>query len=119
MAKAKETPSIHMELGKLKDLIRKSVSLIKEAKNDRTAHNADIQAAREALEAQGIPKRALSMAMSYSELDADQRAGFDVAYTILREALGCPFDGQLFDAEGQPATSGKKAKPAPEHVPLN
>lgn len=118
-AQPKETPQIRMELGKLRQLIRDKVGVIQGAQSDRLAHNSDIQAARTELEAQGIPKKALAAAMAYLGWDADARAGFDNAYVIVREALGCPMEDQLFDHKGEPTDAatgagkkGAKSQPA-------
>lgn len=120
MSKPKAPNSTRGNLSELKQAIRDGVANIKQAKSDRTENNADISAIIESLEAKGIHRRALKIAMQYAEWDADTRAGFDVAYAVTREALGVPFEDGLFDADGQPnadllkpKTKGKDAAAEP------
>jgi uncharacterized protein (UPF0335 family) len=42
----------------------------------------------------GVPKAAFDMAMKYASFDEDKRKGFDLAYSIAREALGLPVSAQ-------------------------
>ena len=63
-------------------------------REERKAINDKIQAIRTDLEAKGIAKPAFDMAMRYVLWDPDKRAGFDLAYSIAREALGTPVDSQ-------------------------
>ena len=59
-------------------------------------------AVRADLAAKGIPIKALNMAMAYMNMDAEKREGFDVAYSIVREAIGLPLQAELpFDAGGE------------------
>lgn len=97
-------------LSDIKAAIVSGVSSIKTAVADRKACNADISAVVEQLESKGVHRRALKMAMAYAEWDADTRAGFDTAYSVVREALGCPFEDTLFDAEGKPNAKIKGAQ---------
>lgn len=87
----------------LKAEISEAVSKIESLKADRASVNDDIAAIRSDLAAKGIPKKCLDMAMAYMNMDADKREGFDIAYGIVREAIGLPFDGQgeLFDLTGK------------------
>ena len=96
-------------LTELKDKIVKAAADVNAAKDERQEINADIKAIRENLHAKGIKKEAFDMAMRYMGWDADRREGFDLAYDIVREALGMPVkaQGDLFDAERQAAA--KKA----------
>lgn len=110
MGKPKAPTAFRAEVSELKAAISDSVRRIIDAKKDRTECNADISLEKEKLEAKGIPRKALEMAMTYSEWDADSRAGFDAAYALVRETLGCPYDGQLFDKQGNPRLVPIKAK---------
>lgn len=60
----------------------------------RQSANEAIAAVKSDLEAKGVPKKALNMAMQYMAMDSDKREGFDVAYGIVREAMGMPVIGQ-------------------------
>ena len=82
---------------KLKDDIVKGVDSINELKLERTSINEQIGALRSDLEAKGIKKQALDMAMTYMNWDEDKREGFDIAYTIVREALGAPMVSDQMD----------------------
>lgn len=44
------------------------------------------------------------MAMQYMNMDPDKREGFDLAYTIVREAIGLKMQPDLFD---EPDSEGK------------
>ncbi len=110
MTKPKAPNTIRMELTELKADIRSAVDAITSYKEDRSATNADIAAIVTRLESKGIHRKALAWAMTYSEWDPDTRAGFDAAYALVREAIGSPFDGQLFDKDGAPNIKPKPAK---------
>ena len=84
---------IKAELG---ELYRK----IQAEKSDRAEVNANIAAHRAKAESLGIPKPAFDMAMRYADWDEDKRRGFDLAYTIAREAIGVPMEPDLFDGPG-------------------
>jgi hypothetical protein len=84
-------------IDKLKEAIVAGVNSIEALKMDRTAVNEKIAAIRADLEAKGIKKTALDMAMRYINMDETQREGFDVAYTIVREAMGQPIKTDQLD----------------------
>lgn len=88
-------------LTKVKKVVKEQIDRIKTAKVDRELSNAEIKAAREACEAEGIPKKALAWAMQYADLAPEQREGHDFAYEIVREVLGVPISdqGDLFTPE--------------------
>lgn len=67
---------------------REAIEAITDFEVDRKEINAEITAVRERLETLGIGKKPLSMAISYSKLNTEQREGFDLAYSILRQAIG-------------------------------
>lgn len=88
-------------ISELKREVRAGVDRITKLKEDRTAVNEAIAAIRSDLVAKGIHKKALDMAMTYMLMDPDKREGFDIAYDIVREAIGLPFNpqGDLFDKD--------------------
>lgn len=88
----------------LKKDIAAGVEKLQELKDERQATNEAMGAIRSDLEAKGVPKKALSMAMAYLNMDPDQREGFDIAYDIVREAIELPVQHpDLFD-EGRANT---------------
>lgn len=112
-SKPKAPNTIHVELTDLKTAIADANRRVGEYEEDRKATNADISSIVENLEAKGIHRKAFKWARMYASWDAETRAGFDTAYSLVREALGVPYEDQLFDAEGQPNLKPKaEAKPA-------
>ena len=104
-------------LGPLKQEIAETAGKIGKLKQDRQAINDDIKALRENMQAKGIKKEALDMAMKYVGWDVDKREGFDLAYSIVREALSLPFkaQGDLFQV-AEKLKREKKAKKAADDV---
>ena len=96
--------------------IRQGVAEIADAKANRTASNEAIGEVRARLETLGIPRKSLAAAMQYMDMDPDKRRGFDVAYALVREALGEPVDNQgdiiAFIDEKAKAEEKPVAKPA-------
>lgn len=102
------TPEIGHNLTDVKNTIRNAVAAIEAAQAGRDLANADAKAARERCEQAGIHREALSMAMRYAAWDVDRRQGFDLAYNIVRDAIGLPIQRGLFHslpAEKQEAKS--------------
>lgn len=89
---------------KLKQDIQAGVKKIEGHIEDRTSANQAIAAVKADLEAKGVHKKALNMAMTYMNMDPDKREGFDIAYDIVREAIGLPVSaqGDMFDKDGNP-----------------
>ncbi len=85
------------ELEELKADISKAVEEIDTLKSDRQGINQEKSAIVEKLEAKGISRHALAMAMKYANWDEDQRRGFDLAYRIVRDAIGLPMQRDLFE----------------------
>lgn len=85
----------------LMDKIRAARARIDTAKLHRKAQNDIIAEERSAMEAAGIHKAALDMAMRYAGWDEDKREGFDTAYALVREALSLPLEDDLFSFEGE------------------
>lgn len=86
-------------LTEVKELIAEKYAEIEAAKKARGTANAGIAENLTALEAKGIPKEAMRMAMRYHDWDDDKRRGFDIAYHVAREALGNPIQRDMFDGE--------------------
>lgn len=77
--------------------IKEKIDQINNLKAERSEVQADIQAAREAIVAMGIPKKAMDMAMAYMAMDEKQRKGFDAAYAMVRQAIGLPMQTDWVD----------------------
>ena len=84
-------------LNKLNDDIVKGIGQIEGLKDKRAAINEKIAAVRSDLEAKGIKKAALDMAMTYLNWDEDKREGFDIAYQIVRDAMDAPLVSTQMD----------------------
>ena len=98
----------------LKKDIAEALQKMKRLKDERTDVNAEMGAIREALQAQGIPKKAFAMANSYINMDPDDREGFDIAYALCREAGGLPLQEDLFAAADRMAAEATAKEPAKE-----
>ncbi len=97
---------------KLEKDVKEGVDKIESLKLDRTSLNEEIGAVKADLEAKGIPKKALDMAMTYLNMDPDKREGFDIAYDIVREAIDLPVEHpDLFDGGRGNMTSIKGDTP--------
>ena len=103
----------------LKKIISDAIKSVGDLKLDRADINAEIQSVRANLVTHGIPKKAFDMALSYINMDPDDREGFDVAYALVREAGGLPMQEDLFSAadrlgrakvEEEEAANKKQAK---------
>ncbi len=109
--KAKEAVSPD-RLDNVKKAIADSRRRVDELKADRAALNEDIASIRADMVTKGIPKAAFDMALRYMGWDEDKREGFDLAYSICREAMGAPVDaqGDLFaDLEPEDEASARSA----------
>lgn len=105
-----DTTQAGHNLTALKQEIVDGLAVIKAAEEERTGSNADIEAVRARLEAKGINRRALALALAYSKMDEDQRSGFDTAYELVREAIGMPISQQFELRIPEPKTrKGQKA----------
>jgi uncharacterized protein (UPF0335 family) len=99
----------------LKKHIKDGVDKIEKFKEQRSNLNDKISEVRTALAAEGIPKKALDMALSYMNMEPDKREGFDLAYTIVREAIGLKMEPDLFDqVGGAEPVIGKSKKKEPD-----
>lgn len=110
MPQAKAPNRVRLEIGDLKKLIVQARNTLIAAKGDRDEANADIALALETCANAGIGKKAFRMALQYAEMNDDDKAGFDVAYAICREAFGHPMEDQLFDTHGKPNVHFPEAK---------
>lgn len=70
---------------------------IKTGETKRSEINNQIQAVRERMEAKGISKKALAMAIQVSKMNEDDLDGFDTAYLILRKAIELPVQSDMFN----------------------
>ena len=82
----------------LKKDISSAINNVNGLKADRSAINEEIAAVRAKMEALGINKAAFDMAMRYLSWEPEKREGFDLAYSLVREAGGLPVDKDLFEA---------------------
>jgi uncharacterized protein (UPF0335 family) len=78
----------------IKSLIVEVYEEIEQFSDERTELNAKIQAGRARLKARGIHPKAFDLVRRFMQLDESKRAGFDLAYMTIREALGVPVDPQ-------------------------
>lgn len=100
------------KLERLKKRIRTAADKIERVKIERSSKTAEINDARLGLEADGIPREALDMALKYAAWDSNKRRGFDRAYAIVREALDLEIENDLFSYKDGvlPQTPPKKAE---------
>jgi hypothetical protein len=106
MAIEPEKPKLSLQSGanltQLKKDVKKIVDGINGQKNKRADINAQIASYRAKLETMGIHKKAADMAMAYMGWEPEKREGFDIAYAIVREAMGLPVSDDLFShADGE------------------
>jgi len=97
MAKTAKPGDRVTNLTETKDIIRNAVPEIINLKNKRKEINEQIAAARERVNAAGVPKRALDHAIKIKEMDPEDRQQFDEGYAIARDAIGLPQSRSLFD----------------------
>lgn len=103
MADEKKTAGLAVSghnMEKLEKDITTGVEKIEKLKLQRTSVNEKIAAVRSDLEAKGIKKEALDMAMKYLNWDDDKREGFDLAYSLVRNAMGSPLKTDQMDMHG-------------------
>ena len=99
---AEEQEGLHQagsNVSNVKRDIKDGVQKIERYKQHRKAANEGIAQVKSDLAAKGIPKKALTMAMSYLDMTPEQREGFDVAYVIAREALELPITADQEEME--------------------
>lgn len=85
----------------LRETVRVKVAEIARYKTERKKCNENINALRGDLEASGLHKKAIDVAMWYVNADPDKRQGFDIAYEVIREALGLPVQSDLFNGNSK------------------
>lgn len=106
-------PEIGGNISQLKKDVAEAADKVNKKVAQRQAINDDINAIRQDMEAKGIGRKAFDAARNYSNADPEKRQGFDEAYSIAREAMGVPLQGDLFDGDKPPAaTEGKETAPA-------
>lgn len=81
----------------LLDAIRDAKSTIDGANKDREHAGEIIAEARSELATKGIGKKPFDAALKYIDMNEAERRSFDVAYMVVREALGAPIQADLFD----------------------
>ena len=90
-------PSKNHNLEPLFARVRDAKSKIEQKEKTRSQLNSEIESIRDELEANGIGRRAFKMAMDYIDMTTDQRRSFDLAYLIVKQALGAPEQADLVD----------------------
>ena len=99
-SKSEKTQNIVEMGGNISNVLEKIAKTrdeIIKLKQKRAEINAEIKAKREAMEDQGITKKAFDLSLSYFEADPEQREGFDQAYILAREGMGLPVKGAQLD----------------------
>lgn len=95
-----DDPEKNITLGhntaELKKYIVEKVGEIDQVAKNRQALNDKMTELRSALEARGIPKKALDWALAYRDLNETEREAFDFAYVLVRDAIGEPVQRELF-----------------------
>jgi len=79
-------------LKQLQTKVATAVRKIREFESDRSEVSADMQSERQQMEAMGISKKALAMAIAVSKMSEDEMDGFDLAYDICRKAIKRPYN---------------------------
>jgi uncharacterized protein (UPF0335 family) len=67
--------------------------------SEQAANNAEKSSIKERLEAKGLPRKALKMAMDYVAMSDEQRKAFDAALLVIRAALGVPLQTDLLASQ--------------------
>lgn len=94
--------------------IQSAIKKIRDLKSERSEINDTISSIRENLQALGISKAAFDMALRYLDWEPEKRQGFDLAYSLVREAGGLPIQGDLFAETEKAARAAKEEKRAAE-----
>ena len=94
---------------KLKQDVKIAAEKVTKLVAKRQGINDEINGLRHDIEAKGIARKAFDAALAYSNADPEKREGFDIGYSIAREALGVPLQGDLFDGDG-PSPGEKEGK---------
>lgn len=102
----KPTRDNHLRSQKRSDLVKEckdSIDSLKDYEADRTSVNDDMNAIRSRLQAKGISKKALSMAIQISKMEEDELDGLWLSLDILSEAINRPIQKDLFRPKGEKA----------------
>ena len=91
-----------------KDVIRNAVPEIVNLKKQRKELNERIAAARERVNAAGVPKAALDHAIRMREMDPEVRQAFDEGVAIVRDTIGVSLSRSLFDMLDERAETESK-----------
>lgn len=112
MAMQPEKPKLSLQSGanltQLKKDVKKITDGINAQKKKRQEINDQIASYRAKLETMGIHKKAADMAMAYMSWEPEKREGFDIAYAIVREAMGLPVSDDLFAAADEREAEERK-----------
>lgn len=84
-------------LTELQKTAHEGIQEITNFEKTRSEINAKIQEVRQRLEAKGISKKALAVALMVSKMNEDHLDGFDTAYLICRKAINLPVQSEMFD----------------------
>lgn len=78
--------------------LQKFGDLVDDVDKKRSALNNRIAAGKSTLVERGFPADAIAAALSYHRTPESKRHNWDMAYIFTRKALGCPIQGDMFDA---------------------
>lgn len=102
----KELPGLGDNMSGLIPAIEKAFSEIGELGKNREAINKKVQAIRETLYSNGVPKEAFDLARNYSQWPEDKRRNFDLAFAVCRKAIGMPMQSDFLDKIGDAEGDG-------------
>ncbi len=94
---SRETKMSGIGLTELQKVAYEGIQEIAGYELTRKEINSKIQEVRERLEAKGISKKALAVALMVSKMNEDHLDGFDTAYLICRKAINLPVQSEMFD----------------------
>lgn len=95
----KPTRDDQLRSQKRTDLVKEckaAISDLSDCESDRTSTNDDMNAIRSRLQAKGISKKALAIAITISKMDEDELDGLWLSLDILSEAIDRPIQKDLF-----------------------
>ena len=81
----------------LREKIADAVRRLKKIKVDRELLSADKRSILENLVADGVSRKAIERAVKDAELDEDKLERQDFYYTLTRQVMGKPVQGELFE----------------------
>ena len=96
-SKSRETRMAEAGMTELQKVCADAILELSNFEKRRSEINAQMQAVRERLEAKGISKRSLAVAVMVSKMNEDHLEGFDTAYLICRKAIKLPVQSDMFN----------------------